>query len=129
MELPSANLPSPPPVPRVTLKVPVADVPYFPPIVVPPTDLEEPDGVKAEAKDTTEAPPPSFNLPVLDIPIPLPTGEVVTAATYAAVTAVAATTFAQPLFDTIKKKLTKFLQGKVDKWKKNRKKKKDSSVN
>ena len=40
------------------------------------------------------------------------------AATYAAVSAVAVTTFAQPLFNTIKKKLQKLIQGKVDKWKK-----------
>jgi hypothetical protein len=40
------------------------------------------------------------------------------AATYAAVTAVAVTTFAQPFFNTIKKKLQKSLQSKIDKWKK-----------
>jgi hypothetical protein len=48
-------------------------------------------------------------------------------ATYAAVSAVAVTTLAQPFFDQIKKKLTKFLQAKVNKWKENRKKKKESS--
>ena len=50
-------------------------------------------------------------------------------ATYAAVSAVAVTTLAQPFFDQIKKKLQKFLQGKVNKWKLKQKKKKDSSVN
>ena len=56
-----------------------------------------------------------------------PTAEVVATATYAAVAAVATTTLATPFFDQIKKKLTKFLQGKINKWKENRKKKKDSS--
>ena len=51
------------------------------------------------------------------------------AATYAAVSAVAVTTFAQPFFNTIKKKLQKTIQGKVDKWKLNRQKKKDSLQN
>ena len=55
---------------------------------------------------------------MINIDVPLPTTEVVVAASYAAVSAVAVTTFAQPFFDTIKKKLQKFIQGKVDKWKK-----------
>ena len=62
------------------------------------------------------------------IQLPLPTAEVVATATYAAVAAVATTTLATPFFDQIKKKLTKFLQGKINKWKENRKKKKDSLV-
>ena len=44
-------------------------------------------------------------------------------ATYAAVAAVATTTLATPFFDQIKKKLQKFIQGKIDKWKENKKKK------
>merc|ERR1711959_604442 len=90
------------------------------------SDLEAPEGVEAE---TTEEQPsaPSVQIPVLDIQMPLPTAEVVATATYAAVAAVATTTLATPFFDQIKKKLTKFLQGKIDKWKEQRKKKKDSS--
>ena len=38
------------------------------------------------------------------------------AATYAAVSAVAVTTFAQPFFNFIKKQIQKRLQKKVDKW-------------
>ena len=53
--------------------------------------------------------------------VPLPTSEVIVAASYAAVSAVAVTTFAQPFFDTIKKKIQKFIQGKIDKWKKRKK--------
>ena len=97
-------------------------------MVIPPADLEAPEETKAEAKETTEQPvQPKLNVPVLDIQLPLPTAEVVATATYAAVAAVATTTLATPFFDQIKKKLTKFLQGKINKWKENRKKKKDSS--
>ena len=53
--------------------------------------------------------------------VPLPTADTVVVAGYAAVSAVAVTTFAQPFFDTIKKKLQKLLQGKIDKWKKRKK--------
>ena len=97
-------------------------------MVIPPADLEAPEETKGEAKETTEQPTaPSVKIPVIDIQMPLPTAEVVTTATYAAVAAVATTTLATPFFDQIKKKLTKFLQGKINKWKEKRKKKKDSS--
>ena len=100
-------------------------------MVIPPADLEAPEETKAETKETTEQPTaPSVKIPVIDIQMPLPTAEVVTTATYAAVAAVATTTLATPFFNQIKKKLQKFLQGKIDKWKQQRKKKKkDSSEN
>tara|TARA_R100000278_G_scaffold64368_1_gene51810 strand:- start:81 stop:467 length:387 start_codon:yes stop_codon:yes gene_type:complete len=123
------NLPKAPkelPHMEIEFKPPTARVPGYTPMVIPPSDLEAPEGVEAEA--TEEAPvAPSIQLPVIDIQMPLPTAEVVATATYAAVAAVATTTLATPLFDQIKKKLQKFLQGKIDKWKQQRKKKKDSS--
>ena len=113
---------------QIEFKPPEARIPGYTPMVIPPSDLEAPEGVKAEA--TEEAPTaPSVQLPVLDIQMPLPTAEVVATATYAAVAAVATTTLATPFFNQIKKKLQKFLQGKIDKWKQQRKKKKDSSEN
>jgi hypothetical protein len=57
---------------------------------------------------------------MVNIEMPLPTTEVVMTATYAAVSAVAVTTFAQPLFNFIKKQIQKRLQNKIDKWKKKR---------
>ena len=114
---------------EIEFKPPTARIPGYTPMVIPPSDLEAPEGVE---KETTEEPPPppKVQLPVLDIQMPLPTAEVVATATYAAVAAVATTTLATPLFDQIKKKLQKFLQGKIDKWKQQRKKKKkDSSEN
>ena len=126
--LPPLKLPKPLHVPQLYLKQPSARVPSYRPIIIPPADLEAPPETKAEETETTEQPEsPSLRIPVLDIQMPLPTAEVVTTATYAAVAAVATTTLATPLFDQIKKKLQKFLQGKIDKWKENRKKKKDSS--
>ncbi len=92
--------------------------------MVPPTDLEAPEDVK---KESTEQ--PTLRVPVIDIQMPLPTAEVVATATYAAVAAVATTTLATPFFDQIKKKLQKFIQGKIDKWKQSKKNKKDSLVN
>ena len=94
--------------------------------MIPPSDLEAPEGVEAEDAGSTQPEAPKLSIPYIDIQVPLPTAEIVATATYAAVTAVAATTLATPFFDTIKKKLQKFLQGKIDKWKENRKKKKES---
>ena len=113
---------------RIEFKPAEARIPGYTPMVIPPSDLEAPEGVE---KETTEEPPPppKVQLPVLDIQMPLPTAEVVATATYAAVAAVATTTLATPLFDQIKKKLQKFLQGKIDKWKENKKKKKESLEN
>ena len=120
--------PEPLPPMRIEFKPPTARIPGYKPMVIPPSDLEAPEGVEAEAKEEQPT-APSVQLPVLDIQMPLPTAEVVATATYAAVAAVATTTLATPLFDQIKKKLQKFLQGKIDKWKQQRKKKKDSSEN
>ena len=128
ISFPNLIIPKAPDISGIEFKPPSAKIPSFPPIVVPPSDLERPEGVEAES-NTEEPVAPSVTIPIIDFPIPLHTAEVVTAATYAAVTAVAATTFAQPLFDKIKKQLQKFLQKKIDKWKEQRqKRKKDSSV-
>ena len=113
---------------EIEFKPPTARIPGYKPMVIPPSDLEAPEGVEAEAKEETPT-APSVQLPVLDIQMPLPTAEVVATATYAAVAAVATTTLATPFFDQIKKKLQKFIQGKIDKWKENKKKKKESSEN
>ena len=98
-------------------------------MVIPPADLERPEETEAtEEEQKTEKPEaPKLTIPVIDIQMPLPTVEVVAVASYAAVSAVVVTTFAEPVSKSIKKKVQKFLQGKVDKWKENRKKKKESS--
>ena len=118
MEIPTLLLPRLQKIETISIPLPTADVPSYVPLVVPPSDLREPEGTEPEATETTEQPAPSINIPMINIDVPLPTTEVVVAASYAAVSAVAVTTFAQPFFDTIKKKLQKLIQGKVDKWKK-----------
>ena len=113
-------------IPQAELKPPKAQIPAFPAIVIPPTDLEQPKGVKPETK--TEQPEiRKLDIPIVDIEMPIPSGEVMVTAVTTAVAAVATTTLAQPLFDKIKQKAQKFLQKKVNKWKENRKERKDSS--
>jgi len=119
--------------PSIPLKQPSAEMPVFPPIVIPPNTLQAPKGVEMEEvpeatedEETAKTEQPSYTLPVIKIDLPLPTAEVVATATYAAVAAVATTTLATPFFNKIKKQIQKFLQGKVDKWKEKQKKKREA---
>jgi hypothetical protein len=141
MKLPSMKFPSSKdfveslPLLEIPFEVPEGEMPVFPPIVIPPSGLKAPKGVKLEEapkekeEEETKTEQRDYTIPIIDIDIPLPSAEVVATATYAAVAAVATTTLATPLFDKLKKQIQKFLQKKVDKWKENRqkKKKKDSS--
>ena len=127
MEIPTIVLPPTQKIKTVEIPLPTADVPYYIPMVVPPSDLRDEKGVKPKATETETLPAPRLNIPPLP-PIPIPSTEVLVTTSIAAVTAVAATTFTQPIIENIKKKLQKFLQGKINKWKENRqkKRKKDS---
>ena len=126
LNLPTAKLPRELPTMQIEFKPPEARIPGYTPMVIPPSDLEAPEGVEEEETTEEVQAAPKMQIPVIDIQMPLPTTEVVMTATYAAVAAVATTTLATPFFDQIKKKLQKFLQGKIDKWKEKRKRK-DSS--
>ena len=126
MDIPRVTLPKALDIPYIYFKPPTADVPAYKPMVIPPADLERPEETQAE--ETQEQPePPSLKIPVLDIQMPIPETAVVVTAVTTAVVAVATTSVTQSLFEPIKKKVQKQLQAKVNKWKENRKKKKDSS--
>ena len=119
--------------PSIPLKQPSAEMPVFPPIVIPPSNLVAPKGVEGrEKEEEVQTEQPKLSVPVIDIDLPLPTAEVVATATYEAVAAVATTTLATPFFEKIKKQVQKILQKKIDKWKEQKQHKKnlkDSSVN
>ena len=126
MDFPTINIPDAFVIKPPSLPLPTAVVPSYEPLYVPPSDLKPPDGVEAETTNTEQPPPPSLNIPIIDFEVPLPTTDTIVVAGYAAVSAVAVTTFAQPFFDAIKKKIQKLIQGKIDKWKQNKQKRKDS---
>ena len=124
--IPRATLPKALDIPQIYFKPPTADVPAYKPMIVPPADLERPE--ETEAEETTEEPEaPTLKIPVIDIKMPIPETAVVVTAVTTAIIAVTTTTVTQSLFEPIKKKVQKQLQAKVNKWKENRKKKKDSS--
>ena len=134
MEVP--KLPNALDMPSIPLEPPTAEMPVFPPVVIPPSNIKAPKGVELEEvpeatedEEIAKTEQPTLRVPVVKIDLHLPSAEVVATATYAAVAAVATATLATPLFDKLKKQIQKFLQKKVDKWKENRqKKKRDSSV-
>ena len=122
MEIPTIVISPVKDIETIGIPLPTADVPSYAPLVVPPNDLREPEGTKPI--ETTPPPPPT--LPPPFPPYKLPTGDVLVPTTIAAVTAVAATTLTQPIIEKLRKKIQKFLQDKIKKWKENRKKKRES---
>ena len=71
MDIPKARLPRALDIPEMYFRPPTADVPAYKPMIIPPSDLERPEDVKAE--ETSEQPePPSLKIPVLDIQMPIP---------------------------------------------------------
>ena len=108
-----------------SLPLPTADVPYYIPMVVPPSDLRDQEAKPVKTEEKVE--PPTLKIPFIKQPIPQPSTEVIVVAATTAITAVAATTVTQPLIEWIRKKVQKFLQDKIAKWRKNRKNKRDSS--
>tara|TARA_A100001011_G_scaffold285708_1_gene296263 strand:- start:509 stop:907 length:399 start_codon:yes stop_codon:yes gene_type:complete len=125
VEIPTIVIPPVQKIETVEIPLPTADVPYYVPLVVPPSDLRDEQGVKPKETKTEAPPAPKLKIPNLP-PIPIPSADILVTTTVAAVTAVAATTLTQPIIEQIKKRLQKFLQGKINKWKQNRQKKKDS---
>ena len=126
MEIPTIKIPPVENIETISIPLPTADVPYYVPLVVPPSDLREPEGTNPI--ETVEPPAPVFNLPPFP-PIPIPPTEVLVPTVITAVTAVAATTVATPIIQELKERITKYLNNKIKKWKENRKKKRDSLLN
>ncbi len=126
MDLPTIILPDVVEIETVEIPLPTADVPYYKPMVVPPSDLRDQESkpVKTEEKPPE---PPTLKIPFIKQPIPQPSTEVIVVAATTAITAVAATTLTQPIIEWIRKKVQKFLNDKITKWRKNLTNKKDSS--
>ena len=115
--LPVLRLPEPPLLPRPVLEVPRATLPSYKPLVVPPSDLRPPPGVKGPAESEKKKeekpkpptpplpkPPPVpaqvryVDIPGTDITVPLPSNEILATATTTATVSVAATLTATAVF-------------------------------
>ena len=125
MEVPTIVLPDAVQIETVEIPLPTADVPYYIPMVVPPSDLRDQEAKPVKTEEKVE--PPTLKIPFIKQPVPQPSTEVIVVAATTAITAVAATTLTQPIIEWIRKKIQKFLQDKITKWRKNLTNKKDSS--
>ena len=119
--LPVLRLPEPPLLPRPVLEVPRATLPTYKPLVVPPSDLRPPPGVKGttqsdKEKEKEEKPAPKpvtpsvpkpppipsqvryVDIPGTDLTVPLPSNEILATATTTATVSVAATLTATAVF-------------------------------
>ena len=127
MEIPIIQIPQPSSIQTVEIPLPTADVPYYKPMVVPPSDLRDQEDEPVKTVEEKPSEPPTLKIPFIKQPVPQPSTEVVVVAATTAVTAVAATTLTQPIIEWIRKKVQKFLNDKITKWRKNLNEQKDSS--
>ena len=125
MEVPTINLPDAVQIETVEIPLPTADVPYYIPMVVPPSDLRDQEAKPVKTEEKVE--PPTLKILFIKQPVPQPSTEVIVVAATTAITAVAATTLTQPIIEWIRNKVQKFLNDKITKWRKNLTNKKDSS--
>jgi len=111
--LPYIRLPEALSLPRPVLDIPRADLPYYRPLVVPPSDLRAPPGVEGTTESDKEKPKPKpasvnlpdipqdireINIPFTDGTMPLPSNEILVTAGTTATVSVAATLTATAVF-------------------------------
>ena len=92
------NIPDIPEMKEMTLPLPTADVPFYKPLVVPPSDLRPPDGIEAESTDEAPTGIREVKIPILNKKVPLPENEILITASTTAVVSVAATLTATAAF-------------------------------
>ena len=98
MEIPTIEIPSIQKIETISIPLPTADVPSYIPMVVPPSDLEAPEGVQAEANDEPEQGLRKVDIPFTDFKMPVPENEILVTAGTTAVVSVAATLTATAAF-------------------------------
>ena len=98
VEIPTIVIPPIQQIETISIPLPTADVPSYIPMVVPPSDLEAPEGVQAEAKDEPEHGLRKVDIPFTDFKMPVPENEILVTAGTTAVVSVAATLTATAAF-------------------------------
>ena len=98
MDIPTIVIPPVENIETISIPLPTADVPFYAPLVVPPSDLREPEGVEAEASEEADTGIRNVNIPIIDFQVPLPENEILITASTTAVVSVAATLTATAAF-------------------------------
>jgi len=98
LEIPTIVLPPVETIETISIPLPTGNVPFYRPLVIPPSDLREPEGVQAEATDEVDTGIRNVNIPIIDFDVPLPENEILITASTTAVVSVAATLTATAAF-------------------------------
>ena len=98
MEIPTIDIPNVETIETISIPLPTADVPFYAPLVIPPSDLEAPEGVEAEASEEQETGLRKVDIPFTDFKMPVPENEILVTAGTTAVVSVAATLTATAAF-------------------------------
>ena len=121
--IPSILIPRIEKIETISIPLPTADVPYYVPMVIPTSDLTEPEGVQAEASEEVDTGIRNVNIPIIDFQVPLPENEILITASTTAVVSVAATLTATAAFKWVVTAMKPILKTA---WKKLSTRKKDS---
>ena len=98
VEIPTIQIPPVNNIETISIPLPTGKVPFYQPMVIPPSDLREPEGVQAEQTDEVDTGIRNVNIPILDFDMPLPENEILITASTTAVVSVAATLTATAAF-------------------------------
>ena len=103
VEIPIIEVPPIQKIETISIPLPTADVPFYTPMVVPPSDLEAEEEIEGEASEETDKPVVQPGIKQIDIPftdkqVPVPETEILVTATTTAVVSVAATLTATAAF-------------------------------
>ena len=98
MELPTIEIPPIETIQTISIPLPTADVPFYRPMVVPPSDLREPEGTEPIATEETDTGIRQLDIPFTDLQMPLPETAILITASSTAVVSVAATLTATAAF-------------------------------
>ena len=103
ISIPTIELPPIKKIETISIPLPTAEVPFYTPMVVPPSDLEAEEEIEGEASEETEKPVVQPGMRKIDIPftdkeMPVPETEILVTATTTAVVSVAATLTATAAF-------------------------------
>ena len=98
MDIPTINLSKVEKIETISIPLPTADVPSYVPLVVPPSDLKNPEGTQPEATEETPTGIRQIDIPFTDFKMPLPENDILITASTTAVVSVAATLTATAAF-------------------------------
>ena len=100
VEIPTIAIPNLEKIETISIPLPTADVPFYTPMVVPPSDLQAEEEIEGESSDSTPESPgmKKVDIPFTDKRMPVPETEILVTATTTAVVSVAATLTATAAF-------------------------------